>query len=417
MSHEIRTPMNGVLSMLELLSKDEMTLEQKDQVNIALNSGKSLLNIINDILDFSKIEAGKLTIEHISFDVLELLNQVKELMDKSAEDKALSLTLNTPQLTETIISSDPLRLKQILLNLTSNAIKFTQYGGIRIEANITEIHNKMQLTCSVTDTGIGIEQDKIADIFSSFQQEDNSTTRHFGGTGLGLTISKRLCELMNGDIQVTSEKGHGSCFSFTLPINKGKIDKNVSTAAIKETTSAMIKNESPPIIVTDSKTCDLQTSSKPTEEKMLANDELTQNKTSCFNWHNKTKILLVEDNRINQMVAKKVLKQFELTCDVANHGQEAIELLNAATDTPAYTLILMDCQMPVLDGYQTTEAIRRGDCGKSYLNIPIIAMTANAMAGDREKCLNAGMSDYLTKPLDHDLVLAAFNHWIGTQNK
>jgi signal transduction histidine kinase/ActR/RegA family two-component response regulator len=351
MSHEIRTPMNGVVGMLSLLSNTSLTDEQREYISLVNSSSESLLTLINSILDYSKIESGKLEIENIHFNITDVINEVIVMMGALAENKSLVLTIKSISLSQKTVIGDPTRLKQILINLISNAIKFTQKGSIELDVRLVEV-NKEQLnfSCKVSDTGIGLSDEQLKNIFSPFSQADNSTTRKYGGTGLGLTIVKQLCELMNGDIHVESILNTGSYFSFNLIYRKPEHD-------YAETSD---------------------------------NSALIENTNLSFK-----RILLVEDNRINQIVATKILTKLNLTADIAANGIEAIDKLNSAS----YDLILMDCQMPEMDGYETTKAIREGKAGIEHQNIAIIAMTANAMKGDKEKCLNAGMNDYLAKPI------------------
>lgn len=382
MSHEIRTPMNGVLGMLELLNNDVLTEEQHEKIDIALNASNNLLKIINDILDFSKIEAKKLTFESIDFNLVTMLEEVTGVMRNLAENKSINLMLDTSEITTSMVKSDPLRIKQVILNITGNAIKFTVSGEICIKANIIEKDKKLLFICSITDSGLGIDDNKINSIFSSFSQADTSTTRHYGGTGLGLSISKRLCNLMGGDITVTSKLGVGSCFTINIPlaISKQRIRNNSAS------------------------------NSNPNEDVMNDNDSV---EPLVPKWPLDTKILLVEDNRINQIVAKKMLKHFNLSCDTANDGMEALAKLKVSSHVNMpYTIVLMDCQMPIMDGYEATMNIRSGECGSLNQHIPIIAMTANAMKGDREKCLEAGMNDYFTKPIDQEAILTILKKWI-----
>ncbi|MDG1752664.1 MAG: ATP-binding protein, partial [Thalassotalea sp.] len=375
MSHEIRTPINGVMGMLELLKQADLNAEHKEKVNIAFNSSKSLLEVVNEVLDYSKIEAGKLTLEQVEFDLINLLTETYHVMQNLAETKGLALILDTSAIKNRYIKSDPLRFKQILLNLIGNAVKFTEEGTVTVKAEVNKKGGVDYLVCSIIDTGIGIEKDKLEDVFESFQQADSSTTRNFGGTGLGLSISKRLCQLLNGDIKVTSEEGQGSKFTITIPI---EVVEEIEGISVSETDFDLL---SPPA------------------------------------WQNDIKILLVEDNRINQVVAIQVLESFNLTCDVAENGAVALAKLKVSLkiDTP-YTCILMDCQMPTLDGYETTKRIRLGECGDSYKEVPIIAMTANAMEGDREKCISTGMNDYIAKPIEKHLMLGVLKQWLPERN-
>lgn len=278
-----------------------------------------------------------------------------------------------------------MRIKQVIFNLVGNAIKFTDSGEVSIQASVLKTDEGCLFSCEIRDTGVGIAQDKINSIFSSFNQADTSTTRNFGGTGLGLSISKRLCELLEGEITVVSQLGIGSCFTISIPLSISSPDKKAMGPAKDE----------------------------QHEGKVTVN----QKDTSIPKWSSNTKILLVEDNEINQMVAESVLDHFNLSCDVARHGEEALEKLKSSNkQEPPYTLVLMDCQMPIMDGYEATINIRRGDCGQEYQQIPIVAMTANALAKDKEKCLGVGMSDYFTKPIEHGVMLNILKKWVKFDN-
>lgn len=354
MSHEIRTPMNGVIGMLNALQRATLEEHQYKQVNIAKSSADSLLNLINDILDFSKVDAGKLDLELLDFDIKNLIESTVEIFKRQSEENGLSFKLDVTGIDQTWINSDPNRIRQILNNLLANAVKFTKKGGIAVSAKLIHRENSRFLQCCINDTGIGIDSFKQDALFDAFTQADASTTRRFGGTGLGLAIVKHLCLLMGGDVWVHSVLGEGSKFTFEIEIK--------STQREKETDFGM-----------------------PVSDKKL------------FSMGNR--ILLVEDNLINQEVARDLLSELGLEIDVCENGLEALKTLSE-TESGTYDLVLMDCQMPEMDGYEASTEIRNGRCGNQYLDTPIVALTANAMKGDREKCLAHGMTDYLSKPID-----------------
>ena len=373
MSHEIRTPMNGVLGMLDLLEAEISKEKPKQFLKMAKASAESLLVIINDILDYSKIEAGKLDIEDIEFDLHTLLTDLSNEIKFRSDEKNLAFILDVAEEVPQHIKADPGRIRQVLVNLASNAIKFTEQGKITLSVKLCQSStphsgSAIMLVFSISDTGIGIPEDKLSILFDSFSQVDSSTTRQYGGTGLGLSIVKQLSELMGGSASVTSNIGIGSCFSFTI---KG------------------IECDSPEI-EEDHKRADLQASEyiSPLDKEIH--------------------VLLVEDNRINQVVAQALLEDMGFDVTIAQDGQEAINLLSRNNN---FAAILMDCQMPVMDGYQATRIIRSGN-NISYPNIPIIAMTANAMSGDKEKCLSAGMDDYLSKPINKGLLKETLKRWV-----
>lgn len=368
MSHEIRTPMNGVIGMLNLLSAEPLSEAQQEQLDIAKASGESLLSLINDILDMSKIEAGKLQLEVMPVDLEKLLNQVIQSMQYMVANKPVDLTAVYELPPAFMIDADPMRLRQILVNLIGNAIKFTKQGNVTVKAAFNA--KTSELNIAISDTGIGIEPAQLDQLFGAFNQINASTTREFGGTGLGLTITKQLVELMAGDIEVTSKPGFGSTFTINIQANR------LEPAA----------------------------SERHTETASLSNKLLSR---AC-------RILLVEDNDINQHVAKQLLAQHQLECDIAENGEQALQMIERAFTSEPYDIVLMDCQMPVMDGYQATKAIR-AHSDSYFSSLPIIALTANAMAGDRQKCLDSGMSDYLSKPIDPQALIQAITYWNGNE--
>lgn len=373
MSHEIRTPLNGIIGMLKLIVREDISDRAAKHCHLASISAESLLSLINDILDFSKIEAGKLTLEHIGFDITALLMEICEIFQLRVKDKPVELVLDIQQVSQRFVRGDPHRLRQIFNNLVSNAIKFTSEGSIHITAASEPLTNGQVLVkASVTDTGIGIAHDKLSELFDAFSQADSSTTRKFGGTGLGLGIAKELCEMMSGHISVTSQLDQGSCFSFDVRMessNEADIGTEMQLAPILNANELNIR-----------------------------------------------KILLVEDNTINVEVALGILEDFDIVAEVAKHGKEAIEKLSALPAGDYFDLILMDCQMPEMDGFTATRHIRDGAAGDRFRGVPIIAMTANAMEGDRERCLSAGMNDYLSKPVDVSLLERKLAYWSQSSN-
>jgi signal transduction histidine kinase/CheY-like chemotaxis protein/HPt (histidine-containing phosphotransfer) domain-containing protein len=369
MSHEIRTPMNGVLGVADLLLQTALPEKQQQLVRTIRASGKNLLYIINDILDFSKIEAGKLVLESINFDLRELIDGIYDLFSNKASEKGLTLTSKVHDNVLDIVYGDPVRLRQILTNLIGNAIKFTDSGTVHINTELIKQKNDKicVLRFEVCDTGIGLVQEQKEGIFDTFSQADNSTTRKYGGTGLGLTISRQLVELMDGEIAVSSELDRGACFWFTVSLQV-PADQEV---ALSEYQQEQLKIDSNP------------------------------HQYGC-------RVLLAEDNITNQIVAEGMIELYGCKVDLAVNGREASQ----AVRDQQYDLILMDCQMPELDGYSATNEIREFEKQTGGSRTPIVALTAHAMDGDRERCLVAGMDDYLSKPLRQAQFQAILEKWL-----
>lgn len=361
MSHEIRTPMNGIIGMAEILKQAGLGEEEKENLEILISSTRSLLSLVNNILDISKIEAGKLELEIEDFEIRKILKDIENILYIKAEEKILDYkTFINPNVPD-FLRGDPSRLKQIILNLVNNAVKFTEKGFVHIYIDDLEEHaEEVTLMIKVVDSGIGISDDGKKNLFQLFSQVDTSTTKNYGGTGLGLSIAKRLATMMQGKIGLESKQDKGSTFWFTVKLEKCS-QKIVSPESAKK---------------------------KPVSDK------------KPFKMLN---ILLAEDNEINQKIIQYSLTNAGYKVDIAKNGQEAIDMYHAGN----YDLVLMDVQMPVLDGFEATTHIRNVE--SAILNgthrTPIVALTANAMKGDREKCLDAGMDEYLSKPFTpNDLI-------------
>lgn len=362
MSHEIRTPMNAIIGFSDLALSTELSPKQQDYLGKIKGAGQSLLGLINDILDFSKIESGKLKIESLEFSLNKILEKLDGLLKLKANEKQLDLKFVTMNRVPLKLIGDPLRLEQVLVNLISNALKFTASGGVTLTVDVTFADSAYAtLLFSITDTGIGLSPAQQALLFQPFAQAEISTARKFGGTGLGLAISKSLVEQMGGHLQVESQEGCGSTFTFSA---KFGCQQEVETSVLQP------------------------------EKTTLRLDDMQG-----------ARILLVEDNNINQQLVNEILKPTGVSITMANHGKEALALMVQHT----FDLILMDIQMPEMNGFEATGLIRQQ---QAYAHIPIIAMTASAMLGDREQCLQVGMNDYISKPIDKEALYLALGKWL-----
>lgn len=514
MSHEIRTPLNGIIPMLDLLASSKLAADQADILNTARASAKQMKQIVDDILDYSKLEANKLKLETTGLNVREVINSVMQMFNSQAEAKRISLQMSLDPSLRLALRGDPVRLRQVLSNLLSNAIKFTNKGSVTIAVKPkSESRQHHVLRFEVRDTGIGISPEDAGRLFRPFSQADASTTRLYGGTGLGLVISKRIIDLMAGQIGVESQPGHGSTFWFEIPMLKAVGDSQGMASDMKNATVLLFTSD--PILSTrfeksnhiagarlsvagtafqvqkilkdsvavggmtdiDLLIIDVNSGRQGAiqmQKALLANPDFERLRiamlhnpeavpldlpkhlrrwsilrnmdmsliiaeinrllsSSSFSARTKQKeesepqvsiqpadllsvsgqsrgnVLLVEDNPVNLLVAQRLLQLSNFDCVSAENGEIALELMQQQK----FDLILMDCQMPVLDGYQATRTWRRLEAERGLPRLPIIAMTANAMAEDRQKCLDAGMDDYLSKPVDRKLLQQTMINWIA----
>ncbi|WP_413792098.1 MULTISPECIES: ATP-binding protein [unclassified Pseudomonas] len=362
MSHELRTPMNGVLGMLQLLETTRMTDEQHEYTALASESTEHLLKVINDILDFSRIERSALELEHIPFNLAELVGSCAQSFQHSAAQRKLGLDLLVPDDMQALqVQGDPTRIRQILVNLIGNALKFTEQGRVTVQCQWQALdHELLWFTCTVRDSGIGIPAESLERMFDAFQQADNSISRRYGGTGLGLPIARTLAERMGGTLRAQSEEGQGSVFTLEIPL--------------------ALSRQAPPTLAPR-----LPASSGDGEGR---------------------NVLLVEDNPVNQTVIEAMLRSLGFTVSVATDGAQAVR----SAESLIFEAILMDCRLPIIDGYEATRQIRQlPGCDE----VPIIALTANALQGDREACLAAGMNDYLAKPFKRNDLQQILQRWVN----
>ena len=405
MSHEIRTPISGIIGLSEHLSDCGLSKDQTEFSNAIQESAKFLLSLINDVLDFSKIESGHLDLERIPFSPYKLINDLSIPLRFQAREKKLELNVICDFQPDAMFVGDPWRLRQILTNLIGNSLKFTEVGHVDLIVHTVE-HTSTDdalVQFIVQDSGIGITADAIKSLFEPFQQADSSTARLHGGTGLGLAICRQLAELMGGQILLQSKPGQGTTAICTLPFRR---HHGTGTGLI----TPPMQRRSSTKITTANKTLGLDEARDDLIYQQPSSSELALART-------RTRILLVEDNNINRKVIALAIKKLGYTVTTVNNGQEALEYLCRQSEQPRPNVVLMDCMMPVVDGYEATRRIR-GDTSLFDENVralPIIALTASAVKGDREKCWEAGMDDYLTKPAARAVLDRTISKWIRSE--
>jgi len=412
MSHEIRTPMNSIIGMTNLMRHAGLSEEYQEFVTMIERSGSLLLDLVNDILDLSKIEAGHLDIETIPFDLRQAATETLETLSVMASDHDIKLVLDYDSDDPCLVRGDSIRIIQILTNLTNNAIKFTKDGMVTIRIRCLEQDSERAKLCfSVTDTGIGIPPEKLVHIFEKFTQVDTSTTRQYGGTGLGLTICKHLVELMGGEIGAFSDQDEGSTFWFRLELPLATADQVAAEQALSSGQETSVYRPAARVDLENGENTDQTdspaTATAPSGKAGAAELSPTDWALAGFVGENEAaRVLLAEDNVFNQKVAELMLQNLGCRVDIASSGEEALQMM----DGQSYDMVLMDCQMPILDGFEATSAIRQQEGGDRHT--PIIALTANAMRGDREQCLAAGMDDYLRKPITQEALANKLSEWL-----